>query len=90
MNWSELTKIKLVGGLGFKDFNDMNSAMLVKQAWTAIHNPQSIWVRILQAISFPNSEFVRAKRGTLVCDNMFKRNISVLGSYPFVIWKQKI
>lgn len=60
--WEVLTKNKSDGGLGFKDFADMNSALLAKQAWRVIQNPDSLWVRVLKATYFPREEFIRANR----------------------------
>lgn len=61
-SWAFLTTNKSEGGMGFKDFEVMNSAMLAKQAWRVIHFPDALWVRILKASYFPNTDFVRAKR----------------------------
>lgn len=60
-SWSDLTKSKMVGGMGCKDFSDMNSAMLAKQAWRVIKSPHSLWVRVLKSIYYPECEFIRAK-----------------------------
>lgn len=61
-NWQVLTQNKSNGGLGFKEFADMNSALLAKQAWRVIENPESLWVKALKACYFPRDDFVRAKR----------------------------
>lgn len=61
-SWKWLTRNKSEGGLGFKDFSDMNSTILAKQAWRIVNNPESLWVKILKALYFPNEEFLRAKR----------------------------
>lgn len=57
-----LTINKREGGVGFKDFNAMNSTHLAKQAWCVIQNPQALWVQILQSIYHLNSDFIHAKR----------------------------
>lgn len=61
-SWTDLAKSKSIGGIGFKDFSDMNSALLSKQAWRVIRNPQALWVRVLKANYFPNTDFIRARR----------------------------
>lgn len=61
-SWADITRSKGEGGLGFKDFTDMNSSLLAKQDWRVIQNPQALWVRILQALYFPDTDFIRAKR----------------------------
>lgn len=62
-NWEYLTGNKSEGGMGFKDFDFMNSAMLAKQAWRILQNPNSLWAQVLKSIYFPNGELLRAKRG---------------------------
>lgn len=59
--WEELMRSKIVGGLGFKDFEDMNSTLLARQAWRVIKTPQALWVRILHSIYYPNTVFTKAK-----------------------------
>lgn len=60
--WSALTESKKNGGLGFREFTHMNSSILAKQAWRIIHNPDALWVKILQAVYFPNSSFLHVQR----------------------------
>lgn len=60
--WSALSVSKKEGGLGFKDFNHLNSSLLAKQAWRIIRNPEALWVQILKAIYFPNVCFLQVKR----------------------------
>lgn len=40
----------------------MNSSLLAKQAWRIIKNPDALWVQVLKALYFPNSDFLRAGR----------------------------
>lgn len=54
-SWADIARCKGEGGLGFKDFSDMNFALLAKQAWRVIQNPQALWVRELQSLYFPDS-----------------------------------
>lgn len=49
--------------MGFKDFNVMNSAMLAKQAWRILRNPNALWVEVLKSCYFPDTEFMQAKKG---------------------------
>ncbi|EEC84864.1 hypothetical protein OsI_31997 [Oryza sativa Indica Group] len=65
--WKYLTKAKQYGGLGFKDFKLFNQALLARQAWRLIVNPDSLCARVLKAKYFPN--------GTLV-DTCFSGNAS--------------
>lgn len=40
----------------------MNSALLAKQAWQVIQNPNALWIRVLKALYFPNCDFSKATR----------------------------
>lgn len=60
--WEVLTQSKSAGGLGFKEFNDMNSALLAKQSWRIIENPDALLVQSLKAIYYPREDFIREKR----------------------------
>lgn len=61
-SWDKLTRNKMEGGLGFKDFKLMNSAHLAKQAWRAIKNPNALWVQALKAFYYPDTDFIHATR----------------------------
>jgi hypothetical protein len=41
------------GGMGFRDFHSFNLAMLAKQAWRLITNPESLCVQVLHAKYYP-------------------------------------
>ena len=43
---------KLDEGLGFKDFESFNLAMLAKQWWRIIHSPQSLSFKVLRGRYF--------------------------------------
>lgn len=60
--WEILTQSKSSGGLRFKDFSDINLALLAKQAWRIIENPGALWVKSLKAIYYPREDFIKAKR----------------------------
>lgn len=58
-------------GLGFRDLECFNQALLAKQAWRMLHSPNSFPCRIFKAKYFPHSPI------TFV----------VLGSRPSFIWR---
>lgn len=63
MAWERLTRHKHVGGLGFKSLRDFNLAMLAKQCWRLITNPESLVARIYKAKYYADSDFMQAKLG---------------------------
>lgn len=48
--------------MGFKDFTTFNIAMLAKQGWKILNNPEDLWIRMLKGIYFSNSSFLEAKK----------------------------
>ena len=54
LRWDELTKSKLVGGMGFQDVAIFNDSLLAKQAWILLHNKDSLFYKVLEACFFPN------------------------------------
>lgn len=64
IKWKELNKPKEVGGLGFKDLQAFNVALLAKQFWRMVKDPNSLWAQVLKASYFPKSSAWEAKRGS--------------------------
>ncbi|KAJ0078579.1 hypothetical protein Patl1_23480 [Pistacia atlantica] len=52
---------KTNGGLGFKDLELFNLAMLAKQGWRLLHYPNSLALRVLSAKYYPEGNFLEAK-----------------------------
>lgn len=55
---------KGMGGLGFKDFEAFNVALLARQFWCLLSSPNSLWARILKSLYFPGKSCMEAKRGS--------------------------
>lgn len=69
--WEKMCKSKENGGLGFLKVVDFNEAMLAKQGWRLLQNPELLATRVLKARYFPNSSFMD----------------SSIGSRPSYIWR---
>ncbi|CAN1746099.1 Uncharacterized mitochondrial protein AtMg00310 [Linum perenne] len=52
------------GGLGFKDLETFNHALLAKQTWRLIQNPDLLLAKIYEVKYFPNSTLMQAGKGS--------------------------
>jgi hypothetical protein len=56
-SWDWLSSPKDLGGLGFRDMEIFNQAMLGRQCWRMITEPNSLCARVLKGRYFPNGDF---------------------------------
>ncbi|XP_028095770.1 uncharacterized protein LOC114293006 [Camellia sinensis] len=63
ISWGQLALPKFQGGLGFRDFQAFNSALLARQGWRLVKYPNSFCARILKGIYFPHTDFMHASKG---------------------------
>ncbi|KAG6625150.1 hypothetical protein CIPAW_16G076300 [Carya illinoinensis] len=63
IHWNQLRKAKSQGGLGLRDFSNFNLALLAKQGWRVVNNPDSLAARVLKEKYFSNSSFLSTKLG---------------------------
>jgi hypothetical protein len=63
VSWSDMTKPKFDGGLGFRDMELFNIALLARQAWRLLSNPTSLSARILKALYYPENDILTADLG---------------------------
>uniref|UniRef100_A0A803QGE0 Reverse transcriptase domain-containing protein n=1 Tax=Cannabis sativa TaxID=3483 RepID=A0A803QGE0_CANSA len=67
-------KHKFEGGMGFRSLHDFNIAMLGKQGWRLLINPNSLVSRVFKARYFAHGDFLNAE----------------LGSNPSFIWRSLV
>ena len=60
--WRDVSIPKCEGGLGFRDMEQFNQAMLVKQGWRLLYNPSSLCARVFKGKYFHSSDFMSAQK----------------------------
>ena len=64
VGWKQMCYPKSMGGLGFRNLQAFNLAMLAKQAWRILTNPTSLIARVLKARYFPSGDIFSATLGS--------------------------
>jgi hypothetical protein len=59
-SWTKLGMSKRKGGLGFRDLHLFNLAILAKQAWRLIQDPDSMAAKFLKEKYFPQGPILQA------------------------------
>ncbi|CAA7014099.1 unnamed protein product [Microthlaspi erraticum] len=59
--WRKLTKSKRDGGLGFRDVQTFNDALLAKLSWRILMNPNCLLARVLTGKYFRQENFLETK-----------------------------
>ena len=64
--WWKMCVPKKKGGMGFRDLHSYNLAMLAKQCWRLLQNPDSLCARVLSAKYYPDGNILNAgpKKGS--------------------------
>ncbi|CAN1810998.1 Putative ribonuclease H protein At1g65750 [Linum perenne] len=63
MAWERICVRKEAGGMGFRDLRNFNLAMLGKQGWKFLTQPDALVTRIFKARYFPRGDFLSAPKG---------------------------
>ena len=61
--WSKLCQPKTEDGLGFKDLLSFNKALLAKQGWQVVANPDSLVARVLKGKYYRQCDFLSTNLG---------------------------
>jgi hypothetical protein len=63
VNWKKTCRKKDIGGMAFRDIRAFNEALLAKQGWKIMTEPESLLAKILKSKYYPKCHFLQAKRG---------------------------
>lgn len=68
-DWKSLCLLKEEDGMGFRNLNLFNIALLAKQGWRLLTTPNTLTARVLKAKYFPHSNFMelRVRESTFLC-----------------------
>ncbi|KAG8495217.1 hypothetical protein CXB51_012851 [Gossypium anomalum] len=69
--WEHLCKPKYAGGIGFKDLFLFKKALIAKQVWRILSQPNCLLAKVLKARYYPFTDILSAK----------------VGSYPSFTWR---
>ncbi|XP_074315639.1 uncharacterized protein LOC141651843 [Silene latifolia] len=61
--WKRLCRPKGLGGMGFRDFHMFNIALIGKQVWRLMTEPDNLWARLMRARYYPTGDFSTAELG---------------------------
>ena len=85
IKWDELTKSKMVGGMGLRDLALYNDSLLAKQVWRLLHNKSSLFYKVFKALFFFFSncsimEATNSRGGSYAWRSILGRNVIQRGA----------
>ena len=77
MAWERMIKPKRAGGIGFRDMHLFNQALLAKQAWRLVVNPESLCAKVIKAKYYPQGH---------ILDTVFPQSASLTWQGILHVW----
>lgn len=87
LKWDSLCRSKLDGGIGFRDFKAFNTALVGKNWWRILKQPNSLLSRVFRSVYFPQTSLLMAKKHSLCLDEHLPFKVDVWGGGKVDSWR---